>query len=74
MWPISKWADVPYYGRATHENKRRSHQGALFMQAALRYVQAHYSTPYCDAPYCDAPYCDAPYCDASTYCDALYLL
>lgn len=45
MWPISKWADVPYYGRATHENKRRSHQGALFMQAALRYVQAHYSTP-----------------------------
>jgi hypothetical protein len=40
MWPVSKWADVPYYGRATRENKRRSHQGALFLRAALRYVQA----------------------------------
>ena len=60
MWPISKWADVPYYGRATHENKRRSHQGALFMQAALRYVQAH--STYCGA---------CTYYASSTYCDAL---
>lgn len=42
MWPISKWADVPYYGRSLHENKRRSHQGALFMLSALAYIKAHY--------------------------------
>ena len=47
MWPISKWADVPYYGREKHENKRRSHQGSLFMLSALRYIRTAY--PFWDA-------------------------
>ena len=42
MWPISKFADEPYYGRRNHENRRRSHQGALFMKAALRYVRKYH--------------------------------
>ena len=47
MWPISKFADEPYLGRDKHENRRRSHQGALLMKAALQYIQRHY--PFWDA-------------------------
>ena len=39
MWPISKFADEPYIGRATHENRRRSHQGALLLKEALQYIR-----------------------------------
>ena len=44
MWPVSKFADEPYYGRRHHENRRRSHQGALFLKRALTYVRKYY--PY----------------------------
>ena len=47
MWPISKFADEPYYGRRQHENRRRSHQGALFLKAALQYIRTYY--PFWDA-------------------------
>ncbi len=42
MWPVSKFADEPYLGRKQHENRRRSHQGALLMKAAARYVRTYY--------------------------------
>ena len=42
MWPIVKFADEPYYGRETHENRRRSHQGALLMLRALSYIRSTY--------------------------------
>ena len=45
MWPISKFADEPYYGRARRENRRRSHQGSLFLQRALMYIKKYY--PVC---------------------------
>jgi hypothetical protein len=38
LWPVVKFADEPYYGRATHETKRRSHQGTLLMREAVRCV------------------------------------
>ena len=47
MWPISKFADEPYYGRKQHENRRRSHQGTLFLKRALNYIRQYH--PYWDA-------------------------
>lgn len=42
MWPIAHFADVPYLGRKRHENRRRSHQGALLLKRALSYVRTFY--------------------------------
>ena len=42
MWPIAHFNDVPYLGRQQHENRRRSHQGALLMKSALAYIRAFY--------------------------------
>ena len=42
IWPISGFADVPYYGRLRNESKRRGHQGSLLMLRALRYIQSAY--------------------------------
>ncbi len=47
MWPVVKFADEPYYGRDTGENRRRSHQGALLMLRALSYIRGTY--PYWNA-------------------------
>jgi hypothetical protein len=47
MWPISKFADEPYLGRSKHENRRRSHQGALLLKEALSYIRKYY--PFWDA-------------------------
>ena len=47
MWPISRFADEPYLGRHQHENRRRSHQGALLLKLALQYIRKYY--PFWDA-------------------------
>ncbi|KAL3929510.1 MAG: hypothetical protein SGPRY_001931 [Prymnesium sp.] len=39
MWPISHFADEPFLGREQSENRRRSHQGALLLKAALHYIR-----------------------------------
>jgi len=31
MYPVVKFADAPYYGRAAREPRQRSHQAALLM-------------------------------------------
>ena len=39
MYPVVKFADAPYYGRAAREPRQRSHQAALLMLRALEYVR-----------------------------------
>ena len=46
-WRSSQFADEPYYGRSQHENRRRSHQGTLFLKSALAYVRKYH--PWWDA-------------------------
>ena len=38
----AQFADVPYIGRERHENRRRSHQGTLFLKRALHYIRRYY--------------------------------
>ncbi|KAL1519387.1 hypothetical protein AB1Y20_022912 [Prymnesium parvum] len=42
IWPVSGFAEEPYYGRSRNESRLRGYQGSLLMLRALQYVRSRY--------------------------------